>query len=272
MIKRILNNLKTHHKIPQKIFSKFEFAIKKRNYNKNFFENKQNKIFQKLNLDRELGLNKLKIIKDKYNFLQREMSSEHEVLFSSLSIKFQESIQKILEIGTFDGANAFLLSVLFDNSDIETIDINKDKSDFINFYNRVDKIEEFVNSRKEIISKSKRINFKEMNSIRLCNLNKKYDLIWIDGAHGYPMICIDIINSLKLINDNGIVMCDDVFIKKVNSDKMYTSNTAHEILMELKKENLINFDLIYKRLDAESNCLENKRNFVATLQKTISSK
>ena len=56
MIKRILNNLKKPHKIPYKFLSKIEFAINKKRYNKDFYENQQNEIFKKLNLDRNLGL------------------------------------------------------------------------------------------------------------------------------------------------------------------------------------------------------------------------
>ena len=51
-----------------------------------------------------------------------------------------------------------------------------------------------------ILKQSDRIFFKQMNSINLFNHKKKYDLIWIDGAHGYPMVTTDIINSLKLTN------------------------------------------------------------------------
>ena len=46
-----------------------------------------------------------------------------------------------------------------------------------------------------------------MNSVNLLNHKKSYDLIWIDGAHGYPVVCIDIINAItKLIRDGGLYM------------------------------------------------------------------
>ena len=35
------------------------------------------------------------------------MSSEHELLFSAISLNNETQIKTILEIGTFDGANAF---------------------------------------------------------------------------------------------------------------------------------------------------------------------
>jgi len=57
-----------------------------------------------------------------------------------------------------------------------------------------------IKYRNNILKKSKSIKFLEKNSINLINANKKYDLIWIDGAHGYPVVCADIINSLHLLN------------------------------------------------------------------------
>ena len=267
MFKKILNNLKKPHKIPFKIISKVKFYLKKKKYNKNFYEDRQNKIFKTINLDRNIGLKKLLEIKNKYKILRRDMSSEHEVLFSSISSNPQLKVNKILEIGTFDGANAFLLSLLFKDATIETIDLKKNSIDFIKFYNRENKIEQFISSRDEILAKSKNIIFKELNSIKLSTADQKYDLIWIDGAHGYPMVCIDILNSFKLINDNGIVMCDDIFIDEVSSDRMYQSSAAFETLTNLKNENLINFNLFYKRLDANYNCDESSRQFIAFFKK-----
>ena len=62
-------------------------------------------------------------------------------------------------------------------------------------------------------------------------------------------------------------MCDDVFINRIKSDKIYQSNASHETLLELKSENIINFELIYKRLDVENNYDETKRKFVAIITK-----
>ena len=64
------------------------------------------------------------------------MSSEHELLFSALSINKDIDIKNILEIGTFDGANAFLMSKLFKNSQVDTIDLKSDEKEFLEFYNR----------------------------------------------------------------------------------------------------------------------------------------
>ena len=48
---------------------------------------------------------------------------------------------------------------------------------------------------------------------------------------------------------------------------MYSSIATYETLNELKKQDLINFRLIYKRLSAEHNCIENTRQFVAIVSK-----
>ena len=163
------------------------------------------------------------------------MSSEHELLFSAISLNNETQIKTILEIGTFDGANAFLLSQIFKNSKVETIDLESSESDFMNFYGRQNKIEKFINDRNNLLRKSENITFKELNSVKLTFYDRKFDLIWIDGAHGYPVCCIDIINSLKLLNNKGFIMIDDISLQSEQSDKMYTSTAGIEALKIGKK-------------------------------------
>ena len=268
---KIIRNLIRPHKIPKKIFNKLNYYFNYKKYNQNFFENDQNDIFKYFGLNREEGIKKLTLIIKDIDFKSRDsgMSSEHEVIFSSLSLSKNKSITDILEIGTFDGFNALLLSNLFPNSNIDTIDLPENDDDLINFYNRKDNISKFIQSRNFILSKNKNINFFPLNSLKLLNHKKKYDLIWIDGAHGYPMVCIDIINSLNILKENGLILCDDVFLElnQSNSDKMYSSIATYETLNELKKQNLVNFRLVYKRLNAEYNCIENNRKFIAIVSK-----
>ena len=262
----IMHNLKSPHKIPIKIFKKIIFLYKKANYNFKAFELEQNKRFVKSKLDRVEGLKKLNKIKDNYKFLEREMSSEHEVLFSSISLATEIKIKNILEIGTFDGANAFLLSKLFPDSKIETIDLKSSEIDFASTYERNNNVEKFTNLRDSLISKIENIEFKELNSVRLTFSQKKYDLIWIDGAHGYPVCCIDIINSVKLLNKNGCIMVDDILIENDENDKMYDSIAGFETLKQLEKNNIIKLDFFYKRLDAGSNADAKKTSYVALVR------
>ena len=267
LLLKIIRNLIRPHKIPKKIFNKLNYYFNHKKYNQNFFEKEQNDIFKYFGLNREEGIKKLTLIKKDLDFKSKDsgMSSEHEVIFSSLSLSKNKSITDILEIGTFDGFNALLLSNLFPNSNIDTIDLPENDDDFINFYNRKDNISKFIQDKNIILSKNKNINFFPLNSLKLLNHKKKYDLIWIDGAHGYPMVCIDIINSLHILKENGLILCDDVHLNlnQINSDKMYHSIASYETLNELKKQNLINFRLVYKRLNPKRNCIESTRKFIA---------
>ena len=261
-----IKNLIKPHKIPYKIIKKILIFYQRKNYDFNKFQKEQNAIFKYFNLDRDNAFRLLEKIKVQFPFLNRNMSSEHEVFFSGLSLS-NASIEKILEIGTHDGKNSLLLSLLFNNAEIDTVDLPQTSKNFIQFYNRENKLDDFIKSRNEILKKNNKIKFIETNSINLLNSNKKYDLIWIDGAHGYPVVCIDIINSLKLINTNGIIMCDDIFINNIKSDKMYKSTAAFETIGELAMEKIIDYKLIYKRLDAINNCDTSNRKFVGVLKK-----
>ena len=269
---RPLNLLTKVFLIPKKLIKKINYFLELKNYDQNIFENKQNEIFKELGLNRELGIEKLKLIKKEHNLdYDRTMSSEHEVLFSSISMNKNIGIQNILEIGTFDGYNALLLSKLFLNSPIDTIDLPNENEDFINLYERKKIIKKFVEQRDQILSNEDKINFIQMNSLNLLNHIKKYDLIWIDGAHGYPMVCIDIVNSLHLISDQGLIICDDVYenLALSSSDKIYNSGASYETLKTLEKQKLIKLRLIFKRISPKENCVNKERKYIAIFKKNI---
>ena len=268
---KITNTLSKPHNLTIKVFEKINYFLNYRKYNLDLFEKEQNIIFNQYGLNREEGICNLNNIKkSNINFNNdKGLSSEHEVIFSSLSINKNIHLNNILEIGTFDGYNAMLLGNLFPNSNIDTIDLPENDEDFINSYNRQDNVDSFIKDRNNLLSKNKNVNFFPMNSLKLLNQKKKYDLIWIDGAHGYPVVCIDIINSLHILNENGLMLCDDVLLN-VNptiSSSMYASTATIETLDQLKKQNLINFQLAFKRLNPENNCLKNKRKFIAIVKK-----
>ena len=269
---KIITNLRNPFEIPQKILRKINFFFKLRNYDFNFYKNKQQDIFYSSGLNREDGIKNLNDIKKKLSVntnIKRDMSSEHEVMLSSISLIKNLKIENILEVGTYDGFNALLLSKLFPNSKISTIDLPEDDKEFIASYKRKNQLIELIENRKKNLSLGDNIEFIPMNSIKLINHKKKYDLIWIDGAHGYPIVSIDIINAMNLINDNGIIACDDILIdlNHQESDKIYNSIAAYETLSELKKQKLIDFQLIYKRLNAENNCVSHRRKFISIIKK-----
>ena len=258
---------------PRLFLNKFIFKIKyylaKKNYNKNKFTEDQEKIYKKNDLNRNLGIQNFFNLSSKHSFLDNPSSSEHQILLCAISER--QHINNILEIGTYDGSNSFLISKLFPKSKIDTIDLPDDDVTFRKIYGRQDynKFKNLNETRDKILKENININFIQKNSVKLIEETKKYDLIWIDGAHGYPVVTIDIINALRLINKNGIILCDDVWINKpIKQDKIYNSLASFETLKQLEDNNLINFDLFYKRLDVESNSFKYNRKYIAYIKKS----
>ena len=253
----------------KKIFLKFQLKFSKAVYNEKKYIIEQNKLFSELQLSREEGLKRLSAIKSIDKTLNTSMDSEHKVLLSSISL-VNQSFKEILEIGTFDGKNALFLSKIFPDSKITTIDLDDEDDLFIKTYNR-DKFEdrrEFCIERDKILKSSKNIQFVKMNSLELYKFNQVFDLIWVDGAHGYPHVAIDIINSLRLLNDNGYLLCDDIWKSKpLIEDNIYQSIAGNETLKALQVAKLIKYKLIYKRIDKENNSNEKLRKFVAVAKK-----
>ena len=217
----------------------------------------QNQIFDELGLSRSAGLKKInKILVEDFskNYDEKnQMDSEHLIILSSISC-LNQPIKDILEIGTYSARTTFILSKLFGDANILSIDIPSIDSDFTSTYSRQDNVQKFVENRNKNLSASKRIRFREINSINLTNSEEKFNLIWVDGAHGYPTVTMDIINSYRLCKKNGYVVIDDVYKEVDYSDKHYKSIAAYETLLELKKAKLINdFYLIPKRLDGQYN-------------------
>ena len=93
---------------------------------------------------------------------------------------------------------------------------------------------------------------------------KSFDLIWVDGDHKNPQVTFDIISSLKLLDDNGKLLVDDILTSK--SNRKYTSNESYLTLQNLKKRGIIKYDLYLKRI-AKSN--SHNKKCIAIVQKTI---
>jgi len=220
------------------------------NYN-NKSNKEQDSEYFNLGLDRKLGLTKLnKIIKNLYGNKYSEtngMWSEHLILFSAIS-ESNRKVEKILEIGTFNGETTRILSHLFPSAIIETFDlplssIEKDKK-----YKYIVKNSRIINERELNFKELHNVQFIENSSLLLTQTQKKYDLVWLDGDHSYPIVTIDIMNSLKILSRNGLIICDDVYISPRSFNKFGRSTASFETLNELNKADLISYAVIKKRL------------------------
>ena len=226
--------------------------------------------FEHLNLDRDKAIDKLnnlflRLFNCKYSE-NNGMWSEHLVVMAAIS-ESEFKVDNILEIGTFDGQTAHILSNLFPESKITTIDLSSTTINQKQIYNYAYKENNLELARSLLLEKCANVEFKALNSLSLVYENSKFDLIWVDGAHGYPTVAIDLINALRLISPRGIVMCDDVYKFTKSNDSEYNSVGAFETLEELRKAGLIDFKLFLKRINKAYNYPKSRKKYVGVFQK-----
>ena len=264
---KIIFNLKKPHLIPGKILFKlrifYNYLFYEISYNLEKYLLKQTEFFSEHFLDYKSGVTLFSRLKKNHVFLEPDNQlphSEHSVFFSSLSIKFKNQFTDILEIGTYNGKNAFLLSLLFPNANIITIDLPDNDQIFSSSYNRDTEKRKniFIKKRNDLLNMAKNINMIQKSSVNLLNFKKKFDLIWVDGAHYSPIVCFDILNSINLIKNDGYILCDDI--------SLINYNATIDSLKVLKNEKIIDYKLIYKNIDARKNSNPKKRRFIAVAQ------
>ena len=176
------------------------------------------------------------------------MWSEHLVLFAAIKNQ-TPNLNRILEIGTFDGQTSRILSDLFPNSTITTIDLPSETVKNKKIYKYAQRDNHLENFRSENLAKCANVTFIESTSLSLINDTSNYDLIWIDGAHGYPVVAIDIANSIRICSPNGLILCDDVYKVNRSNDSEYKSIGTYETLLEFQQSGFIDFQLFLKRIN-----------------------
>ena len=224
----------------------------------------QDKKFLDLDLDREQGL-KLLNSECKYLFQKsysefNGMWSEHLVFMAALS-SAKRKIETILEIGTFTGETTLILSRLFPDAKIISLDLSHEEIISQGIY-------AYAGAKiSSLNSSSKNIELKTLNSLKLIELDVKFDFIWVDGNHVSPYPAIDITNSIRLLNPDGIILCDDVYIKKSNLDK-FSDLSSFQTVNAFAEANVIKLRLINKRLGNKFNNKLTGSKFLAILTKS----
>jgi predicted O-methyltransferase YrrM len=241
--------------------------ISRKYFDKERAESNQSAMFDAINLSREIGLKHKLDLALSFGDID---DSEHTTLFASLSKN--NRFKRILEIGTYNGNNARFLSHLFPKAKIETIDLSDENPIFLSSYGRENRDYRlaFLDQRKKNL-KHNNINFKKIDSVCLLNyISNTYDLIWVDGAHGYPVVAIDIANALRLIKQNGIVVCDDVWVGRSDreSDSMYKSSASYNTLVALESAGIAKINFIYKRPDYSSAGRKSLKEYIAIVTRT----
>ncbi len=231
---------KTYIKIKNYFKFKNYDLSKDLDYNENLLTSLNYKIENIKSQLRSLGLN--------YNSSEL---SWHYHLFVGLKNYFGNKKIKILEIGTYDGEFANFISKLYSESHITTIDLHENSEQFVNTNNRdkSEKLSEFLKLRNKNLNR-KNINFIKLNSLNIKKhfIEKKFDLIWIDGDHLNPQVTIDIINSLDLLDKDGIICTDDVIMDKNFRKGKYVSNEGFNTLKYLEYNEIIKNYYLIKRV------------------------
>ena len=239
------------------------------------FLSDQNLRYSQFGLDRCAGvarLNEVLVSLDLEEYDEMNgMYSEHMVLFAALSVSKASSSLAILEIGTWNASFTKILSSLFPSSEILTIDLPVQDDDFVSSYGRSRNVDKFLALRAKNLKNLNNVKFVEMNSLMLSiEVAHKFDLVWVDGAHGYPTVACDIANTVRLLNENGICLVDDVWDNLSFNDKMYKSIGAFESLLALSDAGLIEKPLLFlKRLSPVKN-IKRHQKFIAGFTKTRS--
>ena len=228
---------------------KFYFLITKI-FKQNIKYNSLKNIFIKKNFDFEKSANILNSFTNNSNFQKNDikMISNHYLLIAAISLKYL-NIKNILEIGTFDGYCSNFISYCFKDSQITTIDLKDNDNSFVKSYGRTSKsyFDDYISTRDLNLRDKINIDFIQENSINFFEKKRSFDLIFIDGDHKEPTVIIDIINSLKSINSNGLIILDDVVLRDRLILNQYESYASYDTLLKLEEIGLIKFTLFPKR-------------------------
>ena len=181
---------------------------------------------------------------------------------------FLDIIQKknpktFLEIGIFHGVTArnvcelmfknhgdnfnYIGVDIFDNSntyDKEVVPSKTFNNPFKTFYFRYIKkqnpysliaVEDLLSKFKKNIKIIQGDTNKILHEINLKNI----DFIFIDGGHDYKTVKNDLVQSFKIINKNGTILCDDWNLSQALG--------VREAIKDFSKEQNVNFEIVHER-------------------------
>jgi hypothetical protein len=189
------------------IFLKFIKNINMKKSNQNKTNSKTvpiHKTFKDLFISHELLKNNsihsefLDHIKEKKLFFSQDWFTYKIDIIKNILNKYQKNYpKKILEIGSYEGLSMVFFLYLFNSSKIDVVDL------FLSQY------KEIFDKNFKIIDNGNIRVFKKNSHNFLSNNNESYDLIFVDGGHGYLEVLVDLLYSYKFLNLDGILLIDD---------------------------------------------------------------
>lgn len=137
--------------------------------------------------------------------ISSEFFSVNAFNFFKYLSSFQDNF-KYLEIGSFEGGSAIYVSNKFKNSEITCVDNwTKTEDGYSNLdFNDVEKNFDYNTKYCKNVYKIKKKSddFFQYNTLT-------FDIIYVDGYHKANQVFKDCTNSWKVLNTNGILICDD---------------------------------------------------------------
>jgi predicted O-methyltransferase YrrM len=252
--------------LPQSYYErikKFYYSLLSDNYDLSKDLEYNENLFKKLNFD----IDKIKQKLNSLNFSYHDdWLSWHYHLFVGLKDYFKDEKINILEIGTSSGDFSNFISKVYDDHQITTINIDESEIPLSEFGGDEESKRKFLESRNNNLNR-KNINFVELNSINLKKYfyEKKFDLIWVDGDHLNPQVTIDIVNSLDLLNNDGIICTDDVIMDIKFEKNKYVSNDGFLTLKHLDDNKILKNEYLIKRI-SKTNSITKKYVSISTFE------
>ena len=148
----------------------------------------------------------------KYNFTDNDWFSPNIPIWQMIFNKINTVEKKLeyLEIGAYEGRSTIFVCENFQNIKVTVVDpyIEYDEMDAVVKNSNMEEV--FERFKQNTFNFSERIDIYRNSSEDFFKKNiKKFDIIYIDGSHFYLDVKNDLINSLKIIKKNGIIILDD---------------------------------------------------------------
>lgn len=159
-----------------------------------------------------------------------------------------DDVHSVFEIGTGSGASTNTLAKLFSDSIIYTIDVGPDDPNWKGTWKskHSDKVV-FYNKNLD----HKNIKIIECNSFFLpaLELPERFDLIYVDGDHQYPVVASDISFAYSHLRKGGFLFMHDYEIRPAGLDVNYVVNWMREHI----KEEVLEFPMFISKNNLKAN-------------------
>lgn len=138
--------------------------------------------------------------------------SIHWLLAASIVQRFAP--MRILELGTFTGEFTALLSRLYPQAEVVTVDLPDSDPLLQRTYGR----KKSTKYEMEIAKRKVNLDHPNIKPVR-CNsfflldsVEGPFDVVWVDAGHRFPDVAWDLCNAFHLVRRGGIILVDDVTI------------------------------------------------------------